>query len=172
MYYKVSTLLCPCTAAVTEHSSHRKPETAANLEVIFLPCSVPSVFHRMASKCSHSLAETSFVCNKAAMFRNTIKFALIKLSIINVRESLRKKIIWALYVCVAWDGDQQLSLGNMVQNLQVLEIRNCLINCVASGRVLYSITTETIHKYINQLHPKLQLNPTHESNNSISFLDL
>jgi hypothetical protein len=34
------------------------------------------------------------------------------------------------------------------------------------------ITTETIHKYINQLHPNLQLNPTHESNNSIGFLDL
>ena len=80
----MSTLLCPCTAAVTEHSSHRKPETAANLEVIFLPCSSLSVFHRMASKCSHSQAKTSFVCNKEATLRNTIKFALIKLSIINV----------------------------------------------------------------------------------------
>jgi hypothetical protein len=37
-----------------------------------------------------------------------------------------------------WDGVQQLSLENMVQNLQVLEIRNCLINWVASGRVIYS----------------------------------
>jgi len=34
------------------------------------------------------------------------------------------------------------------------------------------ITFDKINEYINQLHPNLKLNPTHETNNSISFLDL
>jgi hypothetical protein len=34
------------------------------------------------------------------------------------------------------------------------------------------ITPETIHNFINQIHPNLQFNPTHEHNNNISFLDL
>jgi len=38
--------------------------------------------------------------------------------------------------------------------------------------LLKYIIMETFHKYINQLHPNLQLNPTHKSNNSISFFDL
>lgn len=31
----MSIVPCPCTAAVTEHSLHRKPTTAANVEVVF-----------------------------------------------------------------------------------------------------------------------------------------
>jgi hypothetical protein len=31
---------------------------------------------------------------------------------------------------------------------------------------------EMINNFINQIHPSLQLNPTHEHNNSINFLDL
>jgi hypothetical protein len=34
------------------------------------------------------------------------------------------------------------------------------------------INTDTIHEYINQIYKNLQLNPTHENNGSISFLDL
>jgi hypothetical protein len=34
------------------------------------------------------------------------------------------------------------------------------------------INSNTIHEYRNQVHPNLQLNPTHENNNCISFLDL
>jgi len=34
------------------------------------------------------------------------------------------------------------------------------------------VNSNTIHEYINQVHPKLQLNPTHENNNCINFLDL
>jgi len=33
-------------------------------------------------------------------------------------------------------------------------------------------TLETIHQHINKTHPNLQFTPTHEHNNSISFLDL
>jgi hypothetical protein len=34
------------------------------------------------------------------------------------------------------------------------------------------VNSNTIHKYIKQIHPNLQLNPTHENNNCINFLDL
>jgi len=34
------------------------------------------------------------------------------------------------------------------------------------------ITPETIHNYINRVHPNLHFNHTHEKNNSINFLDL
>ena len=34
------------------------------------------------------------------------------------------------------------------------------------------INSNTIHEYINQIHPNLQFNPTHENNNCINFLDL
>ena len=37
---------------------------------------------------------------------------------------------------------------------------------------LQHITPETIHIYINRIHPKLHFNPTYENNNSINFLDL
>ena len=33
-------------------------------------------------------------------------------------------------------------------------------------------TPETIHNYINRIHPNLHFNPTYENNNSINFLDL
>jgi hypothetical protein len=35
-----------------------------------------------------------------------------------------------------------------------------------------SMYSNTIHKYINQIHPNLQLKPTHENDNCINFLDL
>jgi len=34
------------------------------------------------------------------------------------------------------------------------------------------ITPETIHNYINRIHPNLHFNPTYANNNSINFLDL
>jgi hypothetical protein len=34
------------------------------------------------------------------------------------------------------------------------------------------ITPETIHSYINRIHPNLHFNPTYENNNSINFLNL
>jgi len=34
------------------------------------------------------------------------------------------------------------------------------------------VNPNTTHQYINQIHPNLQLNPTHENNNCINFLDL
>ena len=34
------------------------------------------------------------------------------------------------------------------------------------------ITPETIHNYINRIHPNLHFNPTYENNNCINFLDL
>jgi hypothetical protein len=34
------------------------------------------------------------------------------------------------------------------------------------------INPDIIHEYINQIHSNLQLNPTHENNGSINFLDL
>jgi len=34
------------------------------------------------------------------------------------------------------------------------------------------ITFDKINEYINQIHPNLKLNSTHERNNSINFLDL
>jgi hypothetical protein len=34
------------------------------------------------------------------------------------------------------------------------------------------INSNTIHEYINLIHPNLQLKPTHENNNCINFLDL
>jgi hypothetical protein len=33
------------------------------------------------------------------------------------------------------------------------------------------INSNAIHKYTNQIRPNLQLNPTHENNNCINFLD-
>lgn len=33
-------------------------------------------------------------------------------------------------------------------------------------------TPKTIHNYINQVHPNLQLNTTYENNDSINFMDL
>jgi hypothetical protein len=34
------------------------------------------------------------------------------------------------------------------------------------------ISPERIYDFINQIHPNLHFNPTHEQNNNISFLDL
>jgi len=34
------------------------------------------------------------------------------------------------------------------------------------------ITPETMHNYINRIHPNLNFNPTYENNNSINFLGL
>ena len=34
------------------------------------------------------------------------------------------------------------------------------------------INPNTVHKYIKQIHPNIQRNPTHENNNCINFLDL
>ena len=34
------------------------------------------------------------------------------------------------------------------------------------------INPDIIYEYINQIHTNLQLNPTHENNGSINFLDL
>jgi len=56
---------------------------------------------------------------------------------------------------------------------QMPDTNNILFYTIYVDDILLKyITTETIHKYINQLHPNLQLYPTHKSNNSISFLDL
>jgi hypothetical protein len=38
--------------------------------------------------------------------------------------------------------------------------------------VIQCITSNIIHKYINQIHPNLQLNPIFKINNCINFLDL
>jgi len=35
-----------------------------------------------------------------------------------------------------------------------------------------SITPETIHKYLNQVHTNLLFNPTHENNISINFMEI
>jgi len=51
----------------------------------------------------------------------------------------------------------------------------CYTRYVVDILLIYNtkhITFDKINEYVNQIHPNLILNPTHESNNSISFLDL
>ena len=60
---------------------------------------------------------------------------------------------------------------------QLLDTKNIILYTrhVDDILIIYDtkcINSHTIHEYINQIHPNLQLNQTHENNNCISFLDL
>jgi hypothetical protein len=51
----------------------------------------------------------------------------------------------------------------------------CYTRYVVDILLIYNakhITFDKINEYVNQIHPNLILNPTHERNDSISFLDL
>jgi hypothetical protein len=60
---------------------------------------------------------------------------------------------------------------------QILEIKNTVFytRYVDDMLIIYNterISFETIHNYMNKIHHNLEFTPTHEHNNSISFLDL
>jgi len=60
---------------------------------------------------------------------------------------------------------------------QLLDTKNIILytRYVDDVLLIYDkkcINSNTFHEYINQIHPNLQLNPTHENNNCINFLDL
>jgi len=60
---------------------------------------------------------------------------------------------------------------------QILDTKNLIFYTRYVDDILIIYDTkrtnpDIIHKYINQIHTNLQLNPTHENNRYMSFLDL
>ena len=61
--------------------------------------------------------------------------------------------------------------------IQLLDTKSIIFNARYVNDIIMIYDTQCInsnifHEYINQIHPKLQLNLTHEKNNCINFLDL